>query len=432
MLGACESYLGAFAVELGHGASALAILVTAPLLAGAVSQLFSVPLVSLLGSRKRLVVGGAALQGLSIGMLVYIADAANRSLWFLLGAKLLFWMSGSMMAPAWGDWIGALTRRVSRARYFGMRSAFVNATLLLSFSGAGVFIHSAADQPLDAFALLFSIGLFARLSSAVTLAFHRAVAEPAAQESLWQRIRGTWRAAEWRVAVYLAGLYFGAHVSVPFFTPYMLRELSLDYLAFAGLSAVSILTKVVLFPFAHLLAARVSLRRLLTWSGLGIALVPLAWTLSNELWWLSLVHILSGAVWAGLEYTSFQILLDAAPTRLRTEFLALANCLAGSAQLLGALAGAQLLSSNWLSYAGVFELSSVLRAIPLALLIVSLPRWFRPPLWAKVLYMRLLSVRPSAGPSQRPISSTADTPVPGSSDDATARRDAFSEEDERD
>ena len=41
MVGVTESYLGAFAVELGHGPRALALLATLPLLAGAGSQLLS-------------------------------------------------------------------------------------------------------------------------------------------------------------------------------------------------------------------------------------------------------------------------------------------------------------------------------------------------------------------------------------------------------
>ena len=39
MLGVSETYLGAFAVELGHGAERLALLATLPLALGAVAQL---------------------------------------------------------------------------------------------------------------------------------------------------------------------------------------------------------------------------------------------------------------------------------------------------------------------------------------------------------------------------------------------------------
>lgn len=54
MVGACESYLGAFAVALGHGSSAIALLVTVPMLFGAIAQLFAPAIIGrLCWSRQR-------------------------------------------------------------------------------------------------------------------------------------------------------------------------------------------------------------------------------------------------------------------------------------------------------------------------------------------------------------------------------------------
>lgn len=64
MLGTGESYLGALAVELGHGGRELALLVTVPMLCGALSQLAAMRLARLVGSRRRLVVAAAAGQAL--------------------------------------------------------------------------------------------------------------------------------------------------------------------------------------------------------------------------------------------------------------------------------------------------------------------------------------------------------------------------------
>src|SRR5688572_15884033 len=72
MVGSTESYLGAFAVELGHGAEEVALLATVPLLVGAGAQLASPYFCLVLGGRKRLAVLGATLQALSIAGLVAI------------------------------------------------------------------------------------------------------------------------------------------------------------------------------------------------------------------------------------------------------------------------------------------------------------------------------------------------------------------------
>ena len=134
------------------------------------------------------------------------------------------------------------------------------------------------------------------------------------------RTRRAWLESEFHVATYLCMLAFGTHLAAPFFTPYMLRELSLDYRTFAALSATSILAKAVAFSCCHRLAGRVGLERLLAWSGAGVALTPFVWACSSELGVLIFAHVLGGAVWAAVEYTSYQLLLDKAPAELTAEY----------------------------------------------------------------------------------------------------------------
>ena len=76
MVGVSESYFGAMAVELGHRDTALALLLTVPMLFGSTLQLLAGPLTALLGARKRLVVIGATLQTLSMLGMYFIARTA--------------------------------------------------------------------------------------------------------------------------------------------------------------------------------------------------------------------------------------------------------------------------------------------------------------------------------------------------------------------
>src|SRR5690606_29614032 len=142
MLGVSESYLGAFAVELGHREAALALLATLPPLCGALCQLAAPWLVGLLGNRKRLVVLGAALQGFAHIGFMAIARAEDRSLSLLLLAKIAFWTSGMVIAPPWNAWMGTLTEGVSRARYFLWRTVACHVALLVSFLWAGYFLQA--------------------------------------------------------------------------------------------------------------------------------------------------------------------------------------------------------------------------------------------------------------------------------------------------
>lgn len=409
MLGVSETYLGAFAVELGHGAERLALLATLPLALGALAQLSSGALTRVLG-RKRLAVIGALCQAVCHLGLIGIAASADDRLAPLLGVKILFWISGSIMAPAWGDWIAALTEGVSRERYFARRSAIVHLCLVVAFAAAGVGLYMTAGNELSTYAVLFAVGAAARLASALALALQDDPSPPAApMASPLTRTRAALREGRFRVVGYLGLLMFGASVSIPFFTPYMLTELELDYGTFAALSGVSILSKALVFPLFRRIARALGLPRLLLLSGVGVASVPLLWTLSPELGPLVIVHIVSGVAWAGLEFSSFQILMAEIRPELRTEFFSLNNSFSGMLQVAGSVGGGWLLREGGLAYVDVFLVSAVLRVLPLFLLLRALPRMRLPKRLLRIP-MRLFSVRPSAGAAQRPILSRNPAP----------------------
>lgn len=399
MVGVAESYLGAFAVELGHGPRQLALLSTLPLLAGAAVQLASPPLCALLGSRKRLALLGALGQTVSLAGLFAIAAAENRSVLVLLAAQVAFWVSGGSMAPAWNAWMATLTVHTDRSAYFARRSSINQLALLLAFGGAGYALHHAGAPVLSCFVALFAVGFLARLTSVFAL-FAQADPAPHARPQpsdahILGRARRAWRGSEFQVAGYLSALAFGTHLAAPFFTPYMLRELALDYRGYALLSASAILAKALTFPGCHRLAERVGLERLLRWAGVGVALTPILWACSHDFGLLLAAHILGGVAWAAVEYSSYQLLLDSAPRDLTAEFFSIANCMTGLAQVTGAVLGGLILSHQLLGYPALFVLSALLRLMPLARFAAGeRGQHFPPPL--RELYARFSAVSGSA------------------------------------
>lgn len=402
MVGVSESYLGAFAVELGFGATELGLLASVPLFVGAVSQLAAPWLARRVGTRKRLVVLGAMVQALSHLGLIAVANLRGSTFPLLLAIKVAFWVSGMIIAPAWSAWMATLTRGRARERYFAWRSGAVQASLLVAFVSAGAVLgHAAAGTELDVFAALFGVALVARCTSAVILGLQPDPRPDTASLGRKLALRDAVTQSRWRFAVYLAGMMFGAHLSVPYFTPYMLLDLELSYPTFAALTSVSILTKAVFFPLCHHIVARFGLSRLLFACGLGVALVPALWTLGRDVPSLLLAHVVSGVAWAGVEYASFQLLIDSSRDEHRLEFMAIANAVVGAAQVAGSLVGARLLLDFSLSYWEVFVVSSVMRALPLVVLLPS--RGQLEPRRVRRLFARIVGVRPGAGAQQRPL-----------------------------
>ncbi len=372
MVGLSEMYIGAFAVELGHRDAALAVLMTVPLLIGALGQLFTATLVAWLGSRKRVVVVSAAIQAASHVLLWQIAQRGDTAFAPLMIAATMFWGSGLVLGPAWNSWMGALTREIGRARYFATRSAALNVALLLSFSGAGYALsHARADgHALSTFAWMFAIAMAMRVLSVITLSAKTDPdPTPPRTESTLQRTRLALSHGRFRVAAFAAVMMLGAHVSVPFYTPYMLRTLHLDMLSYAWLIAAAIASKAMSFGVWRRAAERLGMPAVLLGSSVVVAVLPVQWVWFTSVPELLVVQLVSGAAWGGFEYASLQLLLRDAPQGQEVEFFSLANSGSGVLQVTGALLGSALLSLPDASYPTAFMASSLLRGVSLLLLL---------------------------------------------------------------
>jgi MFS family permease len=404
MVGVTESYFGAVAVELGHGPTALALLATVPLLAGAASQLAAPPLVAWFGSRQRLVVAGALLQVVSLGWFVRILAAGDRGFGVLLAVSTLYWVSGSVIAPAWSAWIADLTRGFSRERWFARRSGAVHLALLVGFVAGGLVLGEAqrAGATLTAYAWLFAVGAIARLGSAIGLARKWDPGLGAPAEARGGRIREALAQGKYRVAVFIAVFMLAAHVSVPFFTPYMLRTLGMSLLEFSLLTAVAILAKSIAFPAWGRLAPRIGMPAILVTSSTIVACLPWCWTLVARFEPLCVVQVVSGFAWAGVEYASLQLLLRDAPRGREVEYFALTSSLSGGLQITGGLVGSAIVTLPDGGYHAAFRASSLGRV---AAILVILPfvrdLVIRGPVPA--LITRIAWIRTHVGAEQRPI-----------------------------
>lgn len=368
MLGVTENFLGALAVELGHSATNQALLTTLPILLGALSQLLAPLLTRSFGSRKRFVVMGAALQALSHLGFIAIANSGSTALLPFMLAKTTYVCGGAMIAPAWSAWMAALTHGAARQRYFARRSGAIYVVLLGAFLGGGHLLQSSAGARvlLDHYATLFWVGLAARSVSSILLSIQLDPQLPEAERAhATGGIKRALSTGNFRIALYLTALMFGANIAVPFFVPYWLRVLKLDYRAFALLIGTATLIKALTFPTFHRLSARFGMARLLYAAGLVVAVLPAAWAFANAMWIYIAIQVASGAAWGAIEYASFQLLLEDSDASCRIEFLAIAGAISGLGQVAGSLLGSLCIDHLGLAFTDVFWISSVVRIMAL-------------------------------------------------------------------
>ena len=421
MVGVGESYLAAFALAIGLGEISAGLVSSIPLLAGGILQLISLRAVHWFGSEKRWVVCCAALQGLSFFPLVYAAFHGSLALVPLLAIASLYWAGGLASGPAWNTWMESIVPSRIRPRYFSLRTRLSQLCTLTGLVAGGVTLQWADThgQVLVGFACIFAAAGLFRMWSVSWLIRHR---QPDAAEGRNVRSRNrsaagvtaTAGSAErkraagisgLRLLTYLVAVQGMVQISGPFFSPYMLKQLHFSYAQFVTLLAIGFLSKIIALSWWTKLTHNGGAQRLLWIGGIGIVPLSALWIISDNIYQLALVQMVSGIMWAAYELGFFLMFFETLPIEKRTRMLTYYNLANMMALCGGAYIGAALLrflGGGQTAYWALFGLSSCGRLLALGLLFGAQPRSIS----AIHVCLRVLGVRLSASMVDSPILST--------------------------
>ncbi len=408
MTGVGESYVAAFALALGFGDIAAGLITTVPMLAGSALQLVTPAAVGWLGSHKRWVVLCAVLQAATFAPLAWGALAGALSPVLLFATISLYWALGMATGPAWNTWVGVLVPVRLRARFFARRAVWSQVSILTGLALGGVLLRRGdeAGKAIEAFAAIFLIALGARVVSAGFLARQsEPTPVPIGETRVSPRAIGEHlrQGGHGPLLVYMVVFQLSVWIAAPFFTPYMLGVLELDYVAFATLTGSAFVARIVALPFLGRMARVWGTRRLLWIGSSGIVTLPVLWLVSNHFAWLLVLQLGSGVVWGTYELAALLAFFEYIPVQSRTSVLTVYNLANAAALAGGSLVGALLLDAMSGSagiYAGLFALSTGARLTSLLLLrrVVDVT-----PSESRAVPLRTLSLRPSSGSIQRPV-----------------------------
>jgi len=410
MVGIGESYLVADALRLGASVFQQGLVVTLPLLVGALGPLLALRLLVRLPHRRPLVLAGCWLQTCNwTGLALLDWLGLNDPTLLVLGA-CLHQVFGQLTGTAWTSWFGELVPARLRGRFFSRRNRWVYVSTCLGLLAGGALLQllepgAHAGGSGRGFAGLYVLAAVARLVSSAFLArtpepSFAGLASPLKALGFLRTRSGT-RAL--RTLLFSGSLYLSVYVASPYFAPYMLRELSFPYWQYTLATLAIVVLKVVAVPAwgraidAHGAYACFALAALLT------ALVPLPWLWTTGLTWALFAQAFSGFSWAGYEVSTFALLLDTSRADTRPYLFAVQSLCHGLGQLLGGLLGALALLELG-DLRALFALSLLTR-LTLALLVPGLVP--RPPRGVTVqrhaLLLRVIGLRPSGGLAHRPV-----------------------------
>lgn len=410
MVGCGEAYFGAFAIAMGMHEILAGLIGSVPLVVGGTLQLVTPVMVRRLGSLRRWVVLCATIQACSFLPLAMGAYHGSMPAWLIYLAVSLYWTVNYAQGPAWNTWVATLVPDRIRARYFAKRTRIIQLGTVVGLLGAGTALNAAKGNPDNTAA----VGIFAILflSAAAFRSYaSRCLAAQSEPEPLPRDFRSVspkqflarWRTGhDARLLGYMLLVQIAVQTSGPFFTPFMLVRLELSYATYMVLIAVSFLSRMLVLPFLGRLAQRRGPRAVLLVGGLGLIPASSLWALGDNFWYLVVIQMFSGAVWAAYELATFLLLFDAIPSNERTSVLSMFNFANTLAIVIGSLVGATLLGllgEGIAAYHTLFIISSGLRVLTIPLLLLIHVRSFRP----KPIELQPMSVRPGVGAVDRPV-----------------------------
>src|SRR5690606_25790772 len=133
------------------------------------------------------------------------------------------------------------------------------------------------------------------------------------------------------------------HIAAPYFNPYMIRHLRLDYTAYMGLIALAFISKLLFLPVIGRWGDRLGGPRLMQVGVFGSILLPVFWVFSSNYIYLAVVQVFSGATWAIFEMGCLLCLFDSISDKQRVSYISIFNLLNACGLLLGTLIGREFL-----------------------------------------------------------------------------------------
>jgi predicted MFS family arabinose efflux permease len=407
MVGVGETYIGAYAINCGFSDRFAGLITALPLGIASILQLFSSRVQKWMGRRKRFVMLAAVGQALTLFLITghNLFDRASPTL--LLAVLTSYWVFGLSAGTAWNGWIVSLIAKKDRPGFFAKRGPWNEVSVLVALVGAGLSLKFVADKML-VFAFLFVVAGLARLASVFCfskLPESVPAREPEDRDELdLPGLRQWLGQAKVRKMLLLIGVFnFGVYIAAPFFTPFMLRQLKLDYGVYMFLISLPFISRAVAYRFFEVYAPRWGLLPVLGPTMLAIALVPVLWALWPELHYLVFFQILSGVAWTGFEYSILLKQLSDFRPRERARVLTWTNFLVGLCNVAGVLIGSQILGRhpNQDSYFQLFYVSAAVRAM--AIFVVFAVDWRLSQHYFNKIYWRIVGIRTNRGGENRPI-----------------------------
>lgn len=348
MVGAGESYLGAYGEFLNANGLQMALITAFPQLWASLSHLGAVQLSVKLKSRRMLITAFALLQG-SVWLGMALNAFYYQSILLLVMLASLHYLFGAMGAAAWSSLMGDLVPQKKRGTYFGERNRLVGLCTTLTMIITGSLLSSAEDAHITTlFGTLFLIAFLGRMISSFYLSRHyepQLEFNPPGKVGFLSFLKQLNKSHEGQFTFYNLWFLLAVYIASPLFILLWFRMLHFSYIQFMVLTSMSAVASFMTIAVWGRQTDEHGNVAIIKSSGYIITLIPLFWVvvpLLHENLWFSLgilIQLMSGFAWAGMNLATSNYLYDVLEPESRLRIIAYFSSIKGLAIFIGAMIG---------------------------------------------------------------------------------------------
>lgn len=380
MVGLSESFLCAFILYMGVSDIWAGVLSVVPMVLGSILQLSSPYFLRKFGTYKKWVVFAVCFQGLMYLPLAVIAHQKSMSLLIIFLIISCYWGFGMSASSSWNGWIGLIIPIHVRKKFFSLRGQFSQIFILIGLFTAGIILDWGRSHHLETwiFSILFFVGFLFRVTSGFFLSRQSDYPVPTnlqCEINLRNFIKEIIFTRAGKIFLFMLFFQLTVQISSPFFSPFMLSYLQMDYKHYMILIAFALATKAIAYTFLGTFLRGISHRNLLLMGVLGIAPLPILWACSQSFAWLCMTQIISGFFWAVYELSTLLFIMKNYNEEKRTVVLAHFNLFNNFLLLIGTMIGVGILmqpGSSYMNYMTLFIISGSLRLLAVIFLVSSI------------------------------------------------------------
>lgn len=395
-------FLIAYALYLGASNTIIGLVGAIPYISMIVSQMPGVLLIHKF-SRRVLYITSTAIGRLTwllvLGVPLMVHD--NALLW-VMAFYFIARFCESLSDPAWTSLAADVVPEKMRGTFFSKRLVFVGVLGMIAFLTGGFILDLFPKTSHAGFSIIFTLGIILGLTATWIMSRLKEPRYQCHDVHTMHDIAKGWKGDFGKLLLFSFFFNFAYMISSPFFAAYMLNDLSMSYSLYVIANAIQFIAKVFSQSIFGPMTDHDGDKPIAMLCVFGTGLIPLMFLFigPGDLWLIIPAQIISGIVWAGVELTTFNLLLDMTDRKDRPFQVAEYQTLTAIPLIISPIIGGIVADKGALvGLAGiplVFAISMVLRFSSVFFL-AGVPERRGPkdfPVWAVVReFMGLFSVR---------------------------------------